>query len=89
MKVFMLIYLKFLTIANSFLINVAEHEHFSANKYENANYCCARVCVCMCFFCCCFIFVFFVCLFVVVVVFLLFFFCLVFHTEKSICKTFS
>ena len=31
--------LKFLTIAKSFLLNIAEHEHFSANKYENANYC--------------------------------------------------
>ena len=27
-----------LTIANSFLLNIAEHENFSANKYENANY---------------------------------------------------
>ena len=26
-------------IANSFFLNIAEHEHFSANKYENANYC--------------------------------------------------
>ena len=25
-----------LTIANSFLLNIAEHENFSANKYENA-----------------------------------------------------
>ena len=24
---------------NSFLLNIAEHEIFSANKYENANYC--------------------------------------------------
>ena len=32
-------FLKFLTIANSFLLNIAEHENFSANKYENANYC--------------------------------------------------
>ena len=24
-------------IANSFLLNIAEHENFSANKYENAN----------------------------------------------------
>ena len=23
---------------NSFLLNIAEHENFSANKYENANY---------------------------------------------------
>ena len=32
--------LKLLTIANSFLLNIAEHENFSANKNENANYCC-------------------------------------------------
>ena len=31
--------LKLLIIANSFLLNIAEHENFSANKYENANYC--------------------------------------------------
>ena len=24
---------------NFFLLNIAEHENFSANKYENANYC--------------------------------------------------
>ena len=36
-KIFMLINLKLLTIANSFLLNIAEHEIFSANKYENAN----------------------------------------------------
>ena len=30
--------LKLLTIAISFLKNIAEHENFSANKYENANY---------------------------------------------------
>ena len=36
---FMLINLKLLTTANSFLKNIAEHENFSANKYENANYC--------------------------------------------------
>ena len=29
----------FLTIASSFLLNMAEHENFSANKYENANFC--------------------------------------------------
>ena len=29
--------LKLLTIANSVLLNIAEHENFSANKYENAN----------------------------------------------------
>ena len=27
-----------LTIAKSFLLNIAGHEIFSANKYENANY---------------------------------------------------
>ena len=37
MKLFMLINLKLLTVANSFLLNLAEHENFSANKYENAN----------------------------------------------------
>ena len=26
-------------MANSFLLNIAEHENFSANKYENINYC--------------------------------------------------
>ena len=31
--------LKLLTIAISFLENIAEHENFSANKYENANHC--------------------------------------------------
>ena len=30
---------KLLTVANSFLLNIAEHENLSANKYENANYC--------------------------------------------------
>ena len=35
----LLIYLKLLTIANSFLLNIAEHENSSANKYENSNYC--------------------------------------------------
>ena len=39
MKFFMLISHKLLTIANSFLLNLAEHENFSANKYENANFC--------------------------------------------------
>ena len=34
-----LINLKLLSIANSFLLNLAERENFSANKYENANYC--------------------------------------------------
>ena len=37
MKFVMLINLKLLTIANFFLLNITEHEHFSANKYENAN----------------------------------------------------
>ena len=31
--------LELLTTAYSFLLNLAEHENFSANKYENANYC--------------------------------------------------
>ena len=34
MKFVLLINLKLLKIANSFLLNIAEHEHFSANKYE-------------------------------------------------------
>ena len=38
MKFVLLINLKLLTIANFFLINIAEHENFSANKYENANF---------------------------------------------------
>ena len=33
----MLTDLKILTIANSILLYIAEHERFSANKYENAN----------------------------------------------------
>ena len=37
MKIFMLINLKLQTTANSFSLNIAEHENFSANKYENAN----------------------------------------------------
>ena len=37
MNFVLLINLKLLTIANSFLLNIAEHENFSANKYENAN----------------------------------------------------
>ena len=37
-KFVLLIDLKLLTIANSFLLNITEHENFSANKYENANY---------------------------------------------------
>ena len=39
MKFFLQINCKLLTISNSFLLNIAEHENFSANKYENANYC--------------------------------------------------
>ena len=38
-EIFMIINLKLLTIAISYLLNLAEHENFSANKYENANYC--------------------------------------------------
>ena len=37
MKFVLLINLKLLTIARSFLLNIAKHEIFSANKYENAN----------------------------------------------------
>ena len=37
MKFVHLINLKLLTILNSFLLKIAEHENFSANKYENAN----------------------------------------------------
>ena len=39
MKFVLLINIKLLTIVDSFLLNIAEHEIFSANKYENANYC--------------------------------------------------
>ena len=35
-KFVLLIDLKLLKTANSFLLNIAEHENFSANKYENA-----------------------------------------------------
>ena len=35
----LLITLKLLAFEKSFLLNIAEHEIFSANKYENANYC--------------------------------------------------
>ena len=38
-KVLMLINLKLLTMLNSFLLNIAEHEKSSDNKYENANFC--------------------------------------------------
>ena len=38
--IILLIIHKILIIANSSLLNIAEHEIFSANKYENANYYC-------------------------------------------------
>ena len=38
MKFVLLIDLKLLSTANYFLLNIAEHESFSADKYENANY---------------------------------------------------
>ena len=38
-KFFMLIKLRLVTIANFFLLNIAKHEKFSANKYENDNFC--------------------------------------------------
>ena len=34
---------KLQTIAYYFLLYIAEHENFSANKYENANYCCIEI----------------------------------------------
>ena len=37
MKFIQLINPKLLTPANSFLPHIAEHENFSANKYENVN----------------------------------------------------
>ena len=37
MKYALLINYKLLTIAISFLLYIAEHENFSADKYENAN----------------------------------------------------
>ena len=37
MKFVLLINLKLLIIANSFVLYIAEHENFSAYKYENAN----------------------------------------------------
>ena len=37
MNIFMLINLRLVTNANSFLLQVSEHENFYANKYENAN----------------------------------------------------
>ena len=36
MKFVLLINLDLLTIANYFLLDIAEHEHFSPNKYKNA-----------------------------------------------------
>ena len=38
MNFVLLINLKLLTNATSFLLNIAEHENFSANIYENASY---------------------------------------------------
>ena len=40
MKFVLLINLKLVTTANAFFLNIAEHENFSGNKYENAKYCC-------------------------------------------------
>ena len=40
MKFVLSINLKLPTIVNSFLLNLVEHENFSANRYENVNYCC-------------------------------------------------
>ena len=37
MKFVLLLNLKLLTIASSLLLNIAERENVSANKYENAN----------------------------------------------------
>ena len=37
MNFVLLINLKLLTTANSLLLNIAEHDIFSANRYENAN----------------------------------------------------
>ena len=39
MKFILLINPKLLTIVNSFLLSIGEHETFSANTYDNANYC--------------------------------------------------
>ena len=38
MKFVLQIIVKLLILAKYFLLNIAEHENFSANKYENANY---------------------------------------------------
>ena len=35
----LLINLKILAVALFYLLNIAEHETFSTNKYENTNYC--------------------------------------------------
>ena len=40
MKFVLLINPKLLKIAISFLLNIAEHENFSVNKYKNVNFCC-------------------------------------------------
>ena len=39
-KIVLAINLKLLTIAIFFLLNIAEYDIFSANQYENDNYCC-------------------------------------------------
>ena len=39
MKIALLINFKLQIIADYFLLNIDEHENFSANKYENDNYC--------------------------------------------------
>ena len=46
MKFFMLINLKLLTMSDSFLLNIAEHENFSANKYEAFSYLLAEKLLC-------------------------------------------
>ena len=38
MKYVLLLNLKLLSLVNAFLLNIAEHENFSADKYKNANY---------------------------------------------------
>ena len=38
MKFVLLIDLKLLTVAHSFLLIIVEHKNFSANNYENANF---------------------------------------------------
>ena len=37
--IFLLITIKLLTLCNSYLLNIANNENFSANKQEKANYC--------------------------------------------------